>query len=108
MNRAHEAKRLRSLRTLAFLMSLGAIDMQVLTDLKSKEVVSACAVRDQASPNYRLSALPWPVGQERLILTCSGSGDPELQGHVARRGTGPRPTVRAGFTVVRGPGPRDA
>ena len=34
-NRAHEWKRLRSLRTLAFLMSLGAIDMQVLTDLKS-------------------------------------------------------------------------
>ena len=63
MSGAPEAKRLRSFRTLAFLMSLLAIDMQVLTDLKSQEVVSSCAVRDPASPNYRLSpALPWPVG----------------------------------------------
>ena len=23
--------------------------------------------------------MPWPVGQDRLILTRSGSGDPELQ-----------------------------
>ena len=52
-NRATEAKRLRSFRTLAFLMSLGAIDMQVLTDLKSQGLVSDCAVRDRAIPNYR-------------------------------------------------------
>ena len=50
---ASEWKRLRSFRTLAFFMSPRAIDMQVLTDLKRKELVSDCAV--------------------------SGSGDPELQ-----------------------------
>ena len=53
INRAPEAKRLRSFRTLAFLMSLLAIDMQVLTDLKSKELAASCAVREQAIPNYR-------------------------------------------------------
>ena len=36
-----EWKRLRSFRTLAFLMSLLAIDMQVLTDLKRKVLVDA-------------------------------------------------------------------
>ena len=35
-NRVPEWKRLRSFRTLAFLMSRRAIDMQVLTDLKSQ------------------------------------------------------------------------
>ena len=53
MSGAPEAMRLRSFRTLAFLMSLLAIDMQVLTDLKSQGLVSSCAVRDQAIPNYR-------------------------------------------------------
>ena len=48
-----EWKRLRSFRTLAFFMSRRAIDMQVLTDLKRKELVSDCAVRDRAIPNYR-------------------------------------------------------
>ena len=55
MSGAPEARRLRSFRTLAFLMSHRAIDMQVLTDLKRKVLVSSCAVRAQASPNYRLS-----------------------------------------------------
>ena len=57
-----------------------------------------------------------PVGQDRLILTRSGSGDPELQSRpdapspqgdkfmkhphlisLTRRGTGPRPTKKNGF-----------
>ena len=45
-----EIKVLTDLR--AFLCPFGAIDMQVLKDLKSQEVVSSCAVRDQAIPNY--------------------------------------------------------
>ena len=59
------------------------------------------------------TAMPWPVGQDRLILTCSGSGDPELQRQrtvapelpwrVAWRGTGPRPTVRATGCRLRAP-----
>ena len=34
-------------------MSRRAIDMQVLTDLKSQMLVSSGAVRDPAIPNYR-------------------------------------------------------
>ena len=43
------------------------------------------------------------VGQDRLILTCSRSGDPELlrlilfQTNEGSRGTGPRATVAAAF-----------
>ena len=32
----------------------------------------------------------------RATMTRSGSGDPELQLHVAWRGTGPRPTMKEG------------
>ena len=53
------------------------------------------------------------VGQERLLLTRSGSGDPELRslGHVNDRG-GQAPALRyarpSPFTVGRGPVPRHA
>ena len=46
-------KRLRSFRTLGLFAVPESIDMQVLMDLKSQEVVSSFAVRAQAIPNYR-------------------------------------------------------
>ena len=44
------------------------------------------------------------VGQDRQILPCSGSGDPELQTGVREglRVTGPALWVRSGFCVGRG------
>ena len=69
-----------------------------------RTLMSIDAVRDLAIANYRgRQAPPHSVGQDRQILTCSRSGDRELQGPVSRgRGDrgGQAPALRFGRKLI--------
>ena len=62
-------------------------------------------------PSFSCKSSFMSVGQDRPILTCSGSGDPELlrfiliQTTERSRGTGPRATVNRKFSLTRAPHP---
>ena len=75
-------REIKDLKDLRFFASLGAIDMQVLTDLKSQVLISSEPVRDQAIPNYRYKGPSLPnyscamLGEGQALALRLARGSP--------------------------------